>query len=352
MEENGKAKMSLERSISKNRRELAQIEDRLVQTRKELDAGEHEVVKLNASLEQPTEVIFIEPVRVIDLDDEPLPSQGDAVAAGDLGFLPLAFPEGLLPAVRKFIGGTPLTLLNEEVDAAYIFMAAFAVLLRHASGSETFVIGLDAHMRPHEESSELPAVGPWSKLIPLKVDTANADLLLTDLGEKLKRSTMDGETVTFGMSRLQWNDELQRLGFLASTADFYLPAHFQYIASAEWHALQELGLSFDDILPTTTTTTAIGEDVTFPPAQRLWANDTEEPFDLRLVLMEDGNRLCGGFYYRKSAVHADKVAKWAERYLNVLSNVEDGSRLSISALIGRFYRQVWTSSSTVLVDAQ
>ena len=349
MEERIKLKMNLERAISRGKRELSQARDQSEALEKQIDEHEHHAFKLKSILEQPMEVALIKPAIIPDAEmmirDSGVPPSYHEVA----GYFPITFEDdALLENIEVFIAKLSSGNLRQAEDTSKIFLAAFAVLLKHIVGLESFTMAVleASHYEMDEEKLQyhaLPDIGPWNYVYPMRVDICKPELTLNELSQQHKRVLEQYTDIQYGLSSFQWRNELVR-NQVESTQ---LPVQFKYYQANEWNLLRKRGLTLGDVTRPRDSEYVAGSRVA-DQVTKEWSLDNEEEFHLKLILVEQDEKVHGGFQFNKKYLDEEKISRWAARYSNILSNIEHaGSRLTIASLIGRFYQQVWTSNGSL-----
>lgn len=216
-------------------------------------------------------------------------------------------------------------------DAACL--SAFGVLLRHVTGLEDFLIGNHVSFRHHEAT-----VGPLSDMLPVTFNLKGAGLafnqLLGNVIHQIRRSRRYG----FDFPSLTLQSELQ--------VGPNMPVQFQYITFAEAQRWKAAGMTLEDVLMLPS---LVEEKSGW---SRLWSYSRGQQFDLKLTLVEQEEAIIGGFHYRAGRFDAEKVERWATKYLTILKSIDASSskKITLNGLVSKFYQSAWAASSPMDTD--
>jgi hypothetical protein len=224
------------------------------------------------------------------------------------------------------------TALLKPTDAACI--AAFAVLMKHVTGKEKFVMGVNTHLRDKDVIA-----GPLTETLPLKFDLSHKKVTFEHVFGKTLRQLRKARKFGMHAPALALAQELK------TSMDF--PVQFEFITQAETDKWKKDGLRIEDLW---------SEDgVVYQEAQlrmeKMWSVDEHDKFDLKVILVESDDNVYGGFRYRKDKFDDEKIIKWIQKYELILHNIEYSPRkIYIANMISRLYQSVWANSTNSLVD--
>ncbi|KAJ3189647.1 hypothetical protein HK101_008811 [Irineochytrium annulatum] len=373
LQEQAKVKFSLERKIMKFQRELDSVAGQLKQAQNALDAQDDMGIRLRTILNPPSVEVKI-PVLTLEGQMEPDADTQRGIDYTEVyGYVGFEVDAAVSRNIRKFRdrcrqnhrqrllklrkgtgaittassghhSGNELSdfsSADERDDARSeaddgrrtpsllssdaVCLSAFQVMLKHISGCDKFLIGVRESLRKNGV-----LVGPLSDVMPLRVDLTRKGVTFNSLLVSVIKSLRDLKRHGAGcpFESLAWKFE----------CDARFPIQFEFVSDRETQQWKEAGLSVPDILARRRTDEYArgGSDV---PAkvERLWAVNESDQFDIKLIVVEDGDDICGGMVYRRDKYDEEKVAKWVQKYHTTLEGIEVGTRdVSISSLISRF----------------
>ncbi|KAJ3416039.1 hypothetical protein HDV05_003398 [Chytridiales sp. JEL 0842] len=396
LQEQTKVKFALERKILKTQRELETVSTNLRTARNALDSNDDMALRLANILKPPSIEIKVHPLT-LENHVASFPGEADTSDYSKLyGFVPFELSQEIVNNMRQFRDGCKQSQtlrkaqLRKEVLAASgnnnnnnngndsdfssadesglsdvegrsnnndkphtpkqskntdsVCLAAFAVLLKHISGSDKFLIGLNTS---HRKSGVL--VGPLSSIVPLKID----------MGSKTSTSTTTFNSLLMSITRsLRENRKyLSDCPFANVAQKFNLESkfsvQFEYISQRELESWRVAGLDTRDAISMQGTYTPLGGGVSEAEAemyaQRMWSVNEQSTFDLKMIIVEDeGEVMVGGVQYRRDRFEEEKVVKWVAKFLTTLEGIEFGPRkLAISSMISRYYSSVFNSKGDI-----
>ncbi|KAJ3015057.1 hypothetical protein HKX48_004800 [Thoreauomyces humboldtii] len=392
LQEEGKLKHSIERRIAKYSREAEAAADALRTAVDALDANEDWALRMELVIRPPyveTKIpnLLIEPhvsspEDTMHAEDTDGQESGEGLA-GTLGFVPLALPPEILSNLRLFQtsyrasarvrrstvgtpgdgespttpggysstdaetsagvddgGSAPLGTRGHasRTSARATVLTAFAILLKHITGSDRFLLGFVQSFRRNGL-----LVGPVTDTFPLKVDLTRKGCTFTSVFSQLARAAT--QTRRYGaacpMAKIATELDLPR------TAP---PVQFEYVSFRDAEVYRAAGLSPEALLPPS----ARGADAAVDPSDPLWVVDETDPCAFKLMLVETATELRGGFVFRNDTFKQDQVVKWADKLVAILDGVDTGARqVPVASIISRFYQSLWqgggSSSSAQVV---
>lgn len=235
-------------------------------------------------------------------------------------------------------------------------LASFAVLIRHMTGHSKFAIGY--HRRLFSDP-----IGPTAAVVPLKVDMSKKDQTLAELCGQLNRALV-----------LQW-EKSHGISLPLTSLREEITRQFNSIPSANFGLSGQLAGSQTSLSSSGEENTAI--PLIYPIQYEFWPRDQvirlkkqgidveqwvtgqmpgfnwsinqEEPFDLKLVVVEAADAQDStlmGIWYNRNRVDFDRIVKWSDRLLSILANLDySNHKLTLSHIVGRFYQRVFTNYS-------
>lgn len=219
------------------------------------------------------------------------------------------------------------------ISSEAVCLAAFAVLLKHVSGQEKFLVGYRADYR---RSGVL--VGPLTDLVPVKVDLSIKGVTFNAIVNTLARGIRDAQKQALNEPYAAVADRHQL------PARF--PVEFYYLNQKETETWLRMGMSMKDVISMAAQTNSIEESEAALSVKRLFSVNEPSGVDIRLILAEEEDSIVGGIQFRRSKFDEEKVSKWASKYLTTLDGVEYGARkLVISNMISRYYSSVFLNKT-------
>lgn len=364
LQEEGRIKHTLERRIAKLGRDLESCSESLKLAQNALDTNDDMCIRLGNILKPPYVEIKVPSLTLEQQYVEPAMEKEISDYADMWDFAPLTVSQELLQNLRLFQDGWHAatrrkrghsvdrragsasgasTEETSEMDsedphlglgarehrrtlssAAAVCLAAFAVVLKHASGSDKFLLGVTQSFRRNGL-----LVGPVTDTLPVKIDFTRKGTTFNSLFGTLSRSLREVRRYGPGcpLTTIQ-----SKLGVARE-----LPVQFEYISFRDQQTWARKGLPMEGLLQTDTPFVANEADPAMVlKAERSWFMNEARPFDMKLVLIETTNSLMGGIRYRRDKFEADHVGKWITKYLATLEAIDTGPRqIQISSIISR-----------------
>ncbi|KAJ3034927.1 hypothetical protein HDV00_004537 [Rhizophlyctis rosea] len=369
LQERSKVKFTLERRIAKVARDLDSCSDHLKKAQDTLESNDDMCMRLSNILNPPYVEVKVAPVTLDSQAESPFSSSSDALSpvknnAETWAFCPITVASEVLTHLRSFQEGYRTTLRQRRAhlhtsaipvsghdsdvfgssmdessgtdsdasglrsrharltSTAGVCLAAFAVLLKHISGSDKFLVGLTQSYRHNGL-----LVGPLTDTVPLKVEFRKGTTFNSVFGvlsKEMKEARRFGATCPLSVIK-------SKLG-----ARWNLPVRFEFVPFQEAEGWRMKGLGVEDL----TLHERSGGDGVGQQAhkwQRLWSVDETAAYDLKLVLVEGHDTLSGGIRYRKDRFDEEKVAKWVAKYAATLESIDFGPRkIPITNMISRY----------------
>ncbi|KAI8826548.1 uncharacterized protein EV422DRAFT_562607 [Fimicolochytrium jonesii] len=228
--------------------------------------------------------------------------------------------------------GTTTTAYSTATAAACL--SAFAIVLKHISGSDKYLLGLTHSFRRNGL-----AVGPVSDTFPVKIDLTRKGITFSALFGSVSRSIRAARRC--GAGTPSW-----KIPTPSATA---LPIVFEYTPQKEAEMWRSYGLSPADILLHAASSSSDGVS---------WTHDETSHAHVKLHLIETGEgTIVGGLRYRRDVYEDEQVGKWVGKFVATLEGIDPGPRqIPVASIISRFYSTLWhgnpgTSATNVLVNA-
>jgi hypothetical protein len=363
LEEQSRIKFNLERKIAKTRRDLQKYTDSYKKYRHEYEICEDTIIKYHRLLNPPLTDFQVPECRFDFVNTSLLNSNNSLVnlqSAFSLSdfqttirrkydWYMFDINNNITTELKRFIkdwqviqsfknqessNGSQLQLtIHDHVNLLEaLLVTCFSVLLKHVTGLEKFIFGMDSSARSIASLDGI-LVGPLSNLHPVKVDCSEGGIALNDLFDNLVNELKN--MIPFKSNHIsQLKDELK-----IEPRDLELPLRFQFISSSEYK-------SWSKFLKDTDNDIFGLEDST-----RLWSSDESikknfnNDFDLKFMVIDKDSHLTGCIRYRKDLCSKKDIERWVEKFLAVLESIESGSKkVKVSAIVSRFYHSVFTSN--------
>ena len=194
-------------------------------------------------------------------------------------------------------------------------MAAFGILLKHSTGQDQFLIGLESSVRP-----EGSLIGPLSDTLPVQFDFSSPDLTISELCNGLLsvQSALKAHSVCCPRS------------FFEGT---HLPIQFQYYSMEDLKVLESLGTTRQDLCQMD----PVNEKRGRIEIRRVYKADSRENYNLRLtVIQKSEDEIECLFTYRKDKFERERMEKYAEKYSVTLESFNDSRRkVTIATVLAR-----------------
>lgn len=378
VEEQSKFKYTLERRIQRLTRELDQMNMNLDVIREKMNTNELETIKISCRLNPPIIKLVVPCANVVTV---PQPNRTKKLcnATSAYGFSPIRLDLDLInelklvddhwnlhhqiSASQPASSTTPKSAAQEfdRNPLELICLSAYTVLLKHICGMDRFVIGYktpSSHFRSinnhqqHIDNLPIP-IGPFSSIVPLKVDVTKSNLTINDLYaghvSQLDLLSKWSHLIPFEKFLAEIPNRAESSPLCGKDLNLSIQMEFFGAANLEnW--TQRMGLPISYLLADSAIQPWPLETDNFKASHGFELVDASvDEFDLKLVLMELPNgELAGGLVYRKEVVSEARIQKWNSRLMSVFNNIRYGSgKISVSSLIGRFYQSIWTSTPSL-----
>ncbi|KAI9329289.1 hypothetical protein BDR26DRAFT_872754, partial [Obelidium mucronatum] len=393
MQEQTKVKFALERKILKQQRDYDMCCANLKAAQNSLDINDDMAIRLNYVLNPPS---FETKLLPLSLENNSVKDQWDSEYNQTWGYFPFEIESSIVQNLRSFLQGIKATARQQRktqpqfhnqhhhrADSASsisssededkiafklatlstqddirpqntkpILLTAFAVMLKHISGQEKFLLGTHENIR--HASSVL--CGPLTDIIPVPFDFSPSkeptfNSILAQVQKVLKGSSRVTAETPFAKVA-------KALGLSDASGDTGFPIQFQYFTEKETHAWRHAGLSTRDLLGMKVFNShdaghqKQGESGTgslgFVDLERIWTvNEAQSGCEFKLTLVEDADEIVGAVQYRRAVYDEEKVGKWVSKLITTLEGIEFGpKKLAISQLISRYYSSVLLHNST------
>jgi flagellar motor switch/type III secretory pathway protein FliN len=361
LQEQTKVKFALERKILKIQREFDTVSTNLKSTQNSLDINDDMALRLRNILRPPSMDVKILPLQ-LESSACSYPKESPDYAKL-YGFVAFELDRNIVRNMRIFRDGCKQsqkirkaqlrreTLLSRSADSDFssadesnisdndgedprdvkagrvsstdsVCLAAFAVLLKHISGSDKFLIGLNSH---HRQCGVL--VGPLSSVVPVKIDLGEKGMTFNSLLASIQKSLRDSRKYA---AECPFSTVAQKCDL-----DDRFAIQFEYISQKDSAGWRYAGLNAKDILSMHDSTSRLGNSEL--RTHRVWSIGEHSTFDIKVVIVEDSEDVIGGIQFRRDRFDDDKVTKWAAKYLTTLEGIEFGPRkLAISSMISRY----------------
>ncbi|KAJ3274001.1 hypothetical protein HDV01_003671 [Terramyces sp. JEL0728] len=355
--EQGKVKFTLEREIAKASRGLESSVENHVRAKKTIDANEDLEFRLNAVLQPPITETFIPCLSLKQMYDTvtDLPTN----LTNKFKFLNFSIKEEIFDNLRKFRSEWTINIRNkrrnsrkanvletldssdndsllesddEENTVKYsekkmkeysvnaVCLAAFGVLMRHVTGTNLFLLGVETSFR-----SEGLLYGPLTDTFPVKIDLTKKGTtfseLFTSIYKIFKQTKRHG--VAYPLSYINRT--------LKTTLEF--PVKFQFISNRELQEWQKLGFTIQDLLCPQENKEDQYDGMR---CERLWSINNQDDCDIRFIMIECDNSLECGVKFKRDKFEDEKVLKWITKLQSTLEGIDcSRRRISISSMISR-----------------
>ncbi|KAJ3106812.1 hypothetical protein HDU97_005519 [Phlyctochytrium planicorne] len=219
------------------------------------------------------------------------------------------------------------------ISSDSVCLAAFQVMLKHIMGADKYLLGVKTSIR---KGGAL--VGPLSDVMPMRVDLAKKGItfnsLLVSVIKSLRELKKQGSSSPYIVTA-------KKQGLPER-----FPVQFEFVTDRESQQWKYAGVNPQEFLPRQQIIPFDAGLEQPVPVEKLWSVDEQCGFDVKLVLIEESERISGGMVYRRDRFDEDKIAKWVGKYQTTLEGIEVGSRdVSISNLISRYYSIVFLNKS-------
>ncbi|KAI9197142.1 uncharacterized protein BJ171DRAFT_522854 [Polychytrium aggregatum] len=360
-QEQTKVKFTLERKYLKCQRDLDTCSTTLKSTQKALDHNDDMCIRLQHTLNPP---VVEKRLRLVDLQGKAQDKRPKRMAEdfGEIyGFAPILIDTELTDNLKRFGEGWDSELRrhrkigdemhgdddDELLDLGFlqpsvneidpqtghphiysvgsIILGAFAIMLKHCTGMDKFLMGVTQSYRP----TGLLA-GPLTDTVPIKIDLSQKGGTFNTLFHRLSKSMYEGSIYggSCGMAALEHSTHMQLL----------LEVRFEFIPAKETDGWLKNGMSVGDLLGQQD---EVGEGL-----ERLWTVSEHDPFDMKLTCVEAPTHIIGGITYRKDKYDMTHVTRWIDKLISTLQSIERAPRkVTINSLISRYYQSVWQGGS-------
>ncbi|KAJ3030342.1 UNVERIFIED_CONTAM: hypothetical protein HDU68_009376 [Siphonaria sp. JEL0065] len=385
MQEQTKVKFALERKILKQQRDYDMCCSNLKAAQNSLDINDDMAIRLNYILNPPS---FETKLLPLTLENNSVKDLWDSEYNQTWGFFPFEIDAPVVQNLRSFLQGTKATsrqqrktqphqatqhhhrsssassisssedesqlssklaaLSTEDLrpqNTKAILLTALAVMLKHISGQEKFLLG--SHESIRHNSSVL--CGPLTDIIPIPFDFSPSkeptfNSLLTKVQKVLKSSTRVTAETPYAKTAEK---------HLHVPSDF--PIQFQYFCEKETHAWRHAGLSTRDLLGMkvfNSHESKASDTAPIVDLERIWTvNEAQSGCEFKLTFVEDAEEIVGVVQYRKAVYDEEKVGKWVSKLVTTLEGIEFGpKKLAVSQLIARYYSSVLLHTSTEEIE--
>ena len=377
LQEQSKVKFALERKILKLQREYETCSNSLKSSQNSLDSNDDMAIRLQHVLNPPsvevklkslsieshmdrnTSILSSPPVRKsITLSSYNLNSDN---YKQEYGFIPFEINSSIVENLRNFRDGCRQDLkirkanqaikkFHEESDDSSnedgkhssdeddsnnlshsisnhpldaVCLAAFGVLMKHISGTDKFLIGVNLSLR---KDGILP--GPLTDTVPAKIDFGGKGVCFNSLLDNLTKSLHNSKKI---VAESPFSSAARVLNLPNN-----FPVLFEFINYNETKKWKNSGLTSKDILAMETSSIKVIHEDMEVRVDRLWSRADYQSHDIKLVLVEEAEEIVGGIYYNKNVYDEEKVSKWVSKYITTLEGIEFGARkVVISNLISR-----------------
>ncbi|KAJ3054921.1 hypothetical protein HK097_000337 [Rhizophlyctis rosea] len=358
LQERAKVKFNLERRIAKIGRELDSCTDNLKAFQDKLESNDDMCIRLANVLNPPYVETKIPPLMLDSSPEGKSSTQSDYFSLW--AFSPITITPEIFANLRRFTEGYQTTLRQRRAhlrgktgpllpgydsdtfvssmdessgtdssdasitlrsrhsrltSTASVCLAAFAVLLKHISGSQKFLLGLRQSYRHNGL-----LVGPLSDTVPLKVEFRRGttfNSLFGMLEKGMKEARRFGAVCPLSTIR----------GVLDARWD--LPIQFEFISFRDAETWKSKGLTVNDIIHAS-------EGGTGSATQRVWSMNEADGCDLKLVLVEGQESISGGIKYRKDRFDEENIVKWCSKYSATVESIDFNRKIPVTTMISRY----------------
>ncbi|KAJ3259670.1 hypothetical protein HK103_001931 [Boothiomyces macroporosus] len=355
--EQGKVKFTLEREIAKASRGLETSVENHMKAKKVIDANEDMEFRLNAVLQPPITETFIPCLSLKQMFDTvtDLPA-----STNKFKFLNFTVKEDIFDNLRQFRSEWTINIRNKkrtsrkankleindssdndsllesddeentvkfsekkmkEYSVNAVCLAAFGVLMRHVTGNNLFIIGVEMNFR-----SQGLLYGPLTDSFPVKIDLTKKGTTFSELFTSVYKI----------FKQIKRHGVACPLAFINKTlkTNMEFPVKFQFISNRELQEWQKNGFSIQDLLCPQENKEDQYESMR---CERLWSINNQDDCDIKFIMIECENSLECGVKFKKDKFEDEKVLKWITKLQSTLEGIDcSRRRISISSMISRY----------------
>lgn len=340
----GKVKLLIERKISSNTRALQVLKESIEETSKALDCNDDMSNRLGMILNPPE----IE-IRINFLKIHSLPVVSGDVLPQKYGLHRFRIDEDIMFAIQGFgsawtanikqKGGGASEYYSDheslfdsddedtsEADSLWtrknslniVCLSAFAVLMKHISGMEKFVLGLFSGVR-----STGNVIGPFSDTYPILADLSAAnltfDMLFSSFFHVFRQIKRHGPSFpTFSSKMCPGKNNI--------------PVRFQFITNSERKSWAELGLSVEDLM---VELDDVDKNLGNMRSNRICAINEFDKYDLKFIFIEEDHGIEAAISYRSNFFDKEQVNKWVGKFLSTLDQIDPNRKILVSSVISK-----------------
>jgi hypothetical protein len=209
-------------------------------------------------------------------------------------------------------------MMRKTVNA--VCLAAFAVLMKHISGRDKFLLGVPTNFR-----NPGLILGPLTDIYPIKIDLSKKNKSFSSLFTSIFRIFNQIKRHSFSCPSSVISEKF------GVGPNF--PIQFEFVTLAELNYYKTIGLSINDILsPQEIHEERFGSVLT----EKLWSDNKNDQFDIRFVMVEHENGLECGVRFRKDRFDPEKIGKWITKFKSTLEGIDcNRRRVSVGDMISR-----------------
>ncbi|KAJ3321388.1 hypothetical protein HDV06_004373 [Boothiomyces sp. JEL0866] len=358
--EQGKVKFTLEREIAKASRGLESSVENHIRAKKTIDANEDMEFRLNAVLQPPITETFIPCLSLKQMYDTvtDLPPN----LTNKFKFLNFTVKEDIFDNLRKFRSEWTINIRNKrrtsrkanileahdssdndsllesddeentvkfserkmnEYSVNAVCLAAFGVLMRHVTGTNLFIIGVEMNFR-----AQGLLYGPLTDSLPVKIDLTKKGTTFSELFTSVYKI----------FKQIKRHGVACPLSYINRTlkTNLEFPVKFQFISNRELQEWRKNGFSIQDLLCPQENKEDQYDSMR---SERLWSINNQDDCDIKFIMIECENTLECGVRFKRDKFEDEKVLKWITKLQSTLEGIDcSRRRISISSMISSLGR--------------
>jgi hypothetical protein len=205
---------------------------------------------------------------------------------------------------------------TKSVDV--VCLTAFAIFVKHVCGSDKCLIG-------NVTSFRYPGllVGPLSDTLPIKVDISKNGVTFDQLYESLFKSIVNCTRYGSGCSSML----ISKVSENAKD----LKICFEYIDNAERLDWEQVGLALEDLLSDMHDHTLNNFSY-----KSMWSVEGQDDYDLKLIMVENADKIECRFKYRKDYFSDAKIERWIIKYQTTLDGIDPTRKIEVASIVSKY----------------
>ncbi|KAJ1562060.1 hypothetical protein HK096_002261, partial [Nowakowskiella sp. JEL0078] len=340
LQEQAKVKFGLERKIMKVQREFETCVVDLKSSQNALESNDDVSMRLTQALNPPAietpipilslESNYIKPTQALSFFQSQISGPNPSIHRS----IRVKIDGEVLSSMRSFQDHAVTTLefrarSNGNLFAAdaithespsesprCVCLAAFAVLLKHISGLDRFLLGLTGASLTRRNVD----VGPLNNTWPFKIDLRSGaeDLSFNSLFDAVFEALVALRPFMQDCSMTKVAEELG--------LPLCFPVQFEFWSRTDLKIFCEKKVNIDTVIGVFGKESENDSDDS--ELTLLWTSRVDKvvDFDLKLLVIEYEERISFTFIFNHQKLDEETVARWAEKYLATLAGVDFGAR--------------------------